>query len=289
MREITVLDGGMSRELMRLGAPFRQPEWSALALLETPDLVRAAHRAFAGAGAQVLTTNAYAVVPFHLGEGRFRRSGARLAELAATLARQVADDVGARVAGCLPPPLGSYRPDVADDVGSVRILEVLIEAQAPHVDMWLVETRSSIAEVELAASVVRRRSDVPLWISYTVNDVDGVTLRSGEPVEDAVRAAEQVGAAVVAFNCSRPAAIEAALHRSRPVTDLTMGAYANALVNVASGAANEAIAAVDPTSTPASFVAWAERCCDAGAVVIGGCCGIDARHIAALSAHLSAG
>ena len=31
---ITILDGGMSRELMRLNAPFRQPEWSALSLYE---------------------------------------------------------------------------------------------------------------------------------------------------------------------------------------------------------------------------------------------------------------
>ncbi|SUU96793.1 Uncharacterised protein [Avibacterium paragallinarum] len=32
---MTILDGGMSRELMRLNAPFRQPEWSALALYGT--------------------------------------------------------------------------------------------------------------------------------------------------------------------------------------------------------------------------------------------------------------
>ena len=31
---ITLLDGGMGRELKRMGAPFRQPEWSALALME---------------------------------------------------------------------------------------------------------------------------------------------------------------------------------------------------------------------------------------------------------------
>ena len=31
-----ILDGGMGRELQRRGAPFRQPEWSALALIEAP-------------------------------------------------------------------------------------------------------------------------------------------------------------------------------------------------------------------------------------------------------------
>jgi S-methylmethionine-dependent homocysteine/selenocysteine methylase len=64
---ITILDGGISRELQRLGAPFRQPEWSALALIETPDLVAAAHDRFAVAGAHIVTTNSYAIVPYRQG------------------------------------------------------------------------------------------------------------------------------------------------------------------------------------------------------------------------------
>ena len=43
---IVLLDGGMGRELARMGAPFRQPEWSALALIEAPEFVSRAHAAF---------------------------------------------------------------------------------------------------------------------------------------------------------------------------------------------------------------------------------------------------
>ncbi|TIM51848.1 MAG: homocysteine S-methyltransferase, partial [Mesorhizobium sp.] len=43
MNDITILDGGMGRELERIGAPFRQPEWSALALMEAPEMVRRVH------------------------------------------------------------------------------------------------------------------------------------------------------------------------------------------------------------------------------------------------------
>lgn len=67
MTSITVLDGGMSRELMRLGAELRQPEWSALALMESPEIVRRVHEEFIAAGADVVTTNTYALVPFHIG------------------------------------------------------------------------------------------------------------------------------------------------------------------------------------------------------------------------------
>jgi S-methylmethionine-dependent homocysteine/selenocysteine methylase len=85
---ITILDGGMGRELERSGAPFRQHEWSALALIEAPETVARVHEGFVRAGAQVITTNSYALVPFHIGEERFRADGARLADLAGHMARR---------------------------------------------------------------------------------------------------------------------------------------------------------------------------------------------------------
>ena len=84
---VTILDGGMGRELERSGAPFRQPEWSALALIESPKHVELAHAAFARSGADVITTNSYAVVPFHIGDVRFAKDGPRLVRLAGEIAR----------------------------------------------------------------------------------------------------------------------------------------------------------------------------------------------------------
>ncbi len=84
---ITLIYGGMGRELKRMGAPFRQPEWSALALMEAPETVGQAHAAFIAAGAEVIITNSYALVPFHIGETRFATDGQSLAELSGRLAR----------------------------------------------------------------------------------------------------------------------------------------------------------------------------------------------------------
>ena len=53
-RALEILDGGMGRELQRRGAPFRQPEWSALALSEAPEAVIAVHTAYIEAGAGVI-------------------------------------------------------------------------------------------------------------------------------------------------------------------------------------------------------------------------------------------
>lgn len=286
---VTILDGGMSRELMRLGAPFRQPEWSALALIESPEHVRRAHEEFARAGAQVLTTNAYAVVPFHLGEDRFASDGRRLAALAGELCRGVADGHGVRVAGCLPPPLGSYRPEVFDEGPARAILEVLVAAQAPFVDVWLAETLSSVAEARLAASVVAAAgSTVPLWLSFTVDDHDGSALRSGEPVTAAVAEAESLGAAAVLFNCSRVEAMAGALGAATGC-GLPLGVYPNLFDEVSEDDDANASLHDVRTDAPADvYASWADRWVDAGASMVGGCCGTTARHIAALSAHLAA-
>src|SRR4051794_31661006 len=163
---ILILDGGMGRELARNGAPFRQPEWSALALIEGPDFVRKAHDAFIAAGADVITTNSYAVVPFHLGEERFRRDGKMLADRAGRIARDAADE-GPRfvkVAGSLPPLFGSYRPDLFREKDAAFIARFLITGLSQHVDLWLAETQGSIAE----AAALHRALDGdprPLWVS----------------------------------------------------------------------------------------------------------------------------
>ena len=147
---MVILDGGMGRELQRSGAPFRQPEWSALALSEAPDKVIGVHAAFIAAGAQVITSNSYAVVPFHIGEERFAREGLALAATAGQLARTAADAAPqpVKVAGSLPPLFGSYRPDLFQPERVEELLTPLLQGLAPHVDLWLAETQSSIAEVQ---------------------------------------------------------------------------------------------------------------------------------------------
>src|SRR5664280_349350 len=126
---ITLLDGGMGRELLRIGAPFQQPEWSALALLEGPEFVRQVHDSYVASGAEVITTNSYAVVPYHIGEERFAERGEELAALAGRLGRESVDAATSgrvRLAGSLPPVFGSYRPDLFRAEDAARILDPLV-------------------------------------------------------------------------------------------------------------------------------------------------------------------
>jgi S-methylmethionine-dependent homocysteine/selenocysteine methylase len=297
---ITLLDGGTGRELLRVGAPFTQPEWSAKALLEGPQFVTRVHENFVAAGADVITTNSYAVVPYHLGAERFSRAGHELAALAGRLARAVADAAPrpVQVAGCLPPLCGSYRTDLYDPVVAGPILAALVDALAPSVDLWLAETLSASVEAELVAGMVAATGGLatkPLWLSFTLEDLmeggAAPRLRSGEAVADCVRNAARLGASAVLFNCSQPEVMGPAVTiAERTLGDLggkaaaiRIGVYANAFVPLkVTTAANAELSKLRADVTPEVYLNWARDWVGRGASIVGGCCGIGPEHIVEL-------
>ena len=288
-RSITVLDGGTGRELHRVGAPFRQPEWSALALIEAPETVRQVHEAYLAAGADVITSNSYALTPFHIGAERFAAAGGHLADLAGRMGRAAIGDGPGRLAGSLPPVLGSYRPDLFDPRTATPLLRTLVDGLSPHVDLWLAETLSSLAEARLVQEILGPGS-APLWVSFTLQD-DGdpavAVLRSGEPAAEAARTAMDIGAETLLFNCSQPEVMLGAVTAARAVigsAPLKIGVYANAFPPQRPDAqANDGLDPIREDLDPQHYVAFAKAWNAAGAEVIGGCCGIGPAHIRALA------
>lgn len=298
MVDVMVLDGGMGRELLRIGAPFRQPEWSALALTEGPDQVTQAHANFIEAGAQVITTNSYAIVPFHIGEQRFANDALELAALSGRLARRAAASApqSVLVAGSLPPLFGSYQPELFDASDAPRIIDPLVAGLAEHVDVWLGETLGSIAEACAVRDALDRGEFAgrPLWISYTLDDSG--SLRSGEPVADAVAAALDLGAEAIMFNCCQAETIAGAIGIAVARADgsAAVGGYANRFVTpttsssvATSGGANQSVSTLRDDLDPQDYCEFVERWLDAGATVVGGCCGIEPAHIARIAALVS--
>lgn len=295
-KAIQILDGGMGRELKKIGAPFRQPEWSALALMQSPELVSDVHTHFLNAGATVITTNTYALVPFHIGEQTFNEQAFKLAEAAAKLAR---DAVNAQqgeqegklsVAGCIPPAFGSYRPDLFDASRVSEILMPLIEAQAPYIDVWLIETASSIEEAEAVVSLIKTLSSRPIWLSFSLHNRastdEPVTLRSGEPLEKIVPVLRDVER--VLFNCSQPEEMESAITITRKLNpNIAIGAYANSFSErKRSHQANALLSELRDDVTPARYLDYVKSWIAAGASTVGGCCGIGPEHIKAISEFL---
>jgi S-methylmethionine-dependent homocysteine/selenocysteine methylase len=293
MGSITLLDGGMGRELLRIGAPFRQPEWSALALTGGADLVFLAHDNFIRAGADVITTNSYAIVPFHIGERRFATEATELAEVSGRLARRAADRAGrpVRVAGSLPPLFGSYRPDLFDAKDAARIVDPLVHGLREYVDVWLGETLGSIAEAVAVRSALDRNgvTDRPMWISYSLDGHGAV--RSGESVADAVAAAIELGAEAVLFNCSPAEVITEAVDCAVVLANglAGVGGYANRFVtdHDTSSGANEQLSDTRDDLDPARYCRFVERWVEAGATIVGGCCGMEPAHIATIAGMLA--
>lgn len=295
---VKLLDGGTGRELARVGAPFRQPEWSALALIEAPEFVTLVHQRYIDAGADIITTNSYALVPFHIGAERFASQGPSLVALAGRLAREAALASGrqVQVAGSLPPVCGSYRADLFDTAAARPILQQLIHGLRPYVDHWQAETLSTIAEARLVHELIGEDSH-PLWLSFTLEDEnvqDGVPrLRSGESVRDATRAVIELGASTLLFNCSQPEvmadAVQAAIaERDSTGSNLSIGVYANAFPPQPKDAeANSGLDEIRADLTPRGYLAWVERWISLGADVIGGCCGIGPEHIAEIRQYLN--
>lgn len=285
-----ILDGGFGRELARRGAPFRQPEWSALALTEAPEIVKEVHLDFIRAGAEVITTNNYAVVPFHIGQERFDAEVKDLVNIAVMQAKTAVEESRKKVliAGCLPPLFGSYRADLFQENEAEKLAKPIIETLAPHVDFWLAETQSCLKEVETVHALLPK-DQRDFWVSFTLQDevqLEQPRLRSGESIQQAADTITRLGAKAVLFNCCQPEVILQAIVAIKPLLPnvVEIGAYANAFPPQNSEAtANDGLDEVRADLNPALYLKFAQEWQEAGATLLGGCCGIGPEHIAELS------
>ncbi|MBI0425005.1 homocysteine S-methyltransferase family protein [Psychrobacter sp. NG27] len=301
IKTTTIIDGGMGRELAKRGAPFRQPEWSALAMIEAPEIVRDVHRAYIQSGAAVITTNSYALVPFHIGAERFADQAQALAASAGEMARAAItlEGTATKVAGSIPPLFGSYRADLFDAEHVEDIGTPLIKGLSPHVDFWLAETQSLIAESVAVRELLSTldRDNKPLWVAFTLEDnmdIDLPRLRSGETVQEAVATMADLNIEAILFNCCQPEVINQALEvaqnvlQEKDAAHIKLGAYANAFPpQPKDAAANDTLNEVRDDLTPPAYLLWAQKWQAQGASLIGGCCGIGPEHIQALSQHFA--
>ncbi|MEM9764739.1 MAG: homocysteine S-methyltransferase family protein [Pseudomonadota bacterium] len=291
---VTLLDGGMGMELTRRSAAAEAvPLWSAQVMMDEPQLVEDVHREFIEAGAEIVTLNTYAATPRRLLRNGYGDITETLHTEAVRIARAARAAAGrdVRIAGCLSPVVQSYRaekvPAYGEALAEFRHLSAL---QAPHVDLIIAETMTSIGE-GLAATVAARETGLSCWTAFTVDDADGTLLRSGEPVIAAFAAARAAGASALLLNCSRPEAITAGLAAvvaEMPDLGLPLGAYANGFVSIAALDSDRSVDVLETRTdlSPADYAAHAMRWVTLGATIVGGCCEVGPAHIAAIAAEL---
>ncbi len=279
--ELIVLDGAMGTELERRGVPTPLPLWSAQALLDAPDTIRAIHEDYVRAGADIITANTFRTTPRTLAKTGRAGEAERLVERAVSLAREAAGYVrGARevlVAGALAPLEDCYRPDLSPEtpVAEREHAEQAVRLARQGVDLILIETMNSTAEAK-AALRGAKAAGVPVLVSFICRSAREIW--NGELLADAVRAVEPFKPDAILVNCVSPGAVADCLGEMSRVTRLPLGCYPNAGgPNMAEGTWN-----FDPEWTPERFAEAAAGWVARGAQIVGGCCGIGPDHIRAL-------
>ena len=298
MSAITILDGGMGQELIARSGKPAQPLWGTQVMLDRPGLVGEVHRDYVDAGAQVVTTNSYAIHRDRLrGAESNHYAGAgidlpdREAEFEALLGRALDEAEGVRgraqIAGAIGPLGASYRADLNPPFDeAVALYAEIAKILAPRADILVFET---IASVEAARACLEagRQTLRPVWLALTVDDEDGSLLRSGEPVADALAVARDADA--VLANCSAPEVMPAALEVLARA-DKPFGAYANAFTQITKAFLAGGTTASDLSARrdmgPEAYADHAMAWVDMGATIIGGCCETGPAHIAEIARRL---
>jgi len=291
---VTLLDGGMGREIQQRRPGAAHGLWSASVLLDEPGLVAEIHREYIDAGAVVITTNNYSTIPSYLGKAGMQGRYRELTRLAATLARRAVRESGrdVAVAGSLPPLEESYRADLVPPPEIAQpIYQGVVEALRDEVDLFICETMSSATEARTAASAALAHGQgKPVYVSWTLDETPGRGLRSGDTVKQAVDALAGLGVDGYLFNCTHPEAIEAGLRELKALTAKPIGCYPNRLNKVPEGWTldNEITTGLRSDLPQHIYVAAMLRSIEAGATMVGGCCGIGPSDIRALAARLRA-
>ena len=286
---VTILDGGTGRELRFRGVDVPPTIWSAKALIIAPEVVADIHRDYIAAGAEIITTNSYGVIRSDLAMENVEHRFAELNTLAGQLARDAANaaDRPIRVAGGLPPLRGSYRPDL---VGAPEEIIPLYAEQAallaPYVDLFICETMSSIVEARSAATAALSTGK-PVWVGFTLHEDRSGRLRSGETVADAVHALRDLSLDGVLANCCAPESIGAAMPDLVASGLPNVGGYANTFIDIdPNWTLTSGLLGLRDDLEPDRYADMVLAWRDAGATVIGGCCGTRPAHIAAITAAL---
>jgi len=293
---ITILDGGMGQELIhRYGQP-PTPLWSTHVMMKEPQLVGDIHDDYFASGAQVATTNTYAIHRDRLKRhdeaqgSSLENDFVALHQKACEIACRSRDKHGSgMIAGSLGPLGFSYRPDLSfPPEEAAEVFAEVARIHEPYVDVHLIETASSVEHAKgavLGASI----SSKPVWLAVTVADEDGTKLRSGEQLSDIKPLLEGAGVAKLLINCATPEAVDQAINEISDV-EVPFGAYANGFTFITSDfTKNETVDHLQARTDldPDTYADFGGKWIEHGASIIGGCCEVGPAHIAELHRRFS--
>ncbi|MDX1610163.1 MAG: homocysteine S-methyltransferase family protein [Halofilum sp. (in: g-proteobacteria)] len=289
--DLIILDGGTGTDIERRGVAMDDEFWCAMANLSHGDTVRAVHEDYIRAGAEVITANTYASSPLSFAARDREDEIEAIDREAVRLAREALD----RVADAPVALAGSVSTMSAivkgtDDGATTRLepdriralyrrkTEVLADAGC---DLLIMEMMTDLHAARLATEAAVA-TGLPVWVGMSFERVDGALVSEGNhqhtPAE-LTRGLMIDGARVALIMHSEISVTDEALEGLRADWDGPFGAYPES-------GYFEMPHWVFQQLSPEDFVNACRRWREAGASVLGGCCGITPAHIEALAAAL---
>ncbi|MCE2901946.1 MAG: bifunctional homocysteine S-methyltransferase/methylenetetrahydrofolate reductase [Gemmatimonas sp.] len=273
--QVVLFDGAMGTMLYNRGVFINQC-YDEL-VLRSPDLVRDVHAAYVKAGAEVVETNTFGANRPKLTQYGLEGQVAAINTRAAQLAREAAGEqrLVAGAVGPLGVRLEPYGPTSREEArGYFR--EQMAALAEGGADCFVLETFADLEELEQAILAAREVNPaMPVIAQATV----GPELRTafGATPEDIARVLDKWGVDVIGLNCSvGPQTILEAIERMAAVTDRKLSAQPNAGMPRDVGGRSMYMA------SPEYMATYARHLVQAGAKIVGGCCGTTPEHIKAM-------
>ncbi|HCJ07187.1 MAG TPA: 5-methyltetrahydrofolate--homocysteine methyltransferase [Lachnospiraceae bacterium] len=277
-QKIIVLDGATGTNLQKAGMPTGvcPEQW----ILEHPQVLVDLQADYINAGTNIVYAPTFSGNRIKLEEyglqDQLEYINTRLVELS----KEAVAKTGYRayIAGNLTMtgrqlyPIGNLRLEELIDVYKEQI-RCLVKA---GVDLLVVETMMSLAEARAALIAAKETCDLPVIISMTYNE-DGRTLYGTDP-KTAVIVLQSLGADAIGINCSTgPKEMICLVEQMKEYANVPILAKPNAgMPELIDG---ETVYAM----TPEEFAGYGRQLVEAGAGIIGGCCGTTKEHITALA------
>jgi len=272
---VHVCDGAMGTMLYGRGV-FLNVCFDELSLRQ-PELVREIHREYVRAGAELIETNTFGANPRKLAQYGLASETERINRAAAELARSAAG-TRASVIGAIGPlgiriePFGETSVAEAQ-ADFARQARGLLEG---GVDGFILETFSDVEELRAAFAAVRSLSDLPVIAQMTIG-TDGRTHYGTAPAVFGPLL-EEMGADVIGVNCSvGPHGVLEAVEQLAAVVSRPISAQPNA------GLPRDVGDRKIYMASPEYMGNYAKRIVEAGARLVGGCCGTTPEHIKAIA------
>ncbi len=277
-KKILIADGATGTNLQQRG--LKKGMAAEVWVLEKPEEIIRLHRDFLDSGADIILTCTFGASPLRLAQSNLKDKTEEINRKAVELAKVAASGTACLVAGSIGPlgymlkPFGDLEIEVAKDNFSKQAQGLV----SGCIDFFLIETQFDINESKAAIAGIRSVSDLPIICSFSYDR--GTKTMMGVSPSQAANELMNYDITALGINCGKSLENNLkALQELNQATRLPIWFKPNAGIPKVDGE-GVPIYDITPEMMGEQVSSWIE----AGAQIIGGCCGTSPQHLKTIAA-----